>query len=199
MKRRIKIGMVAILAGISLLACTSRMTAPKPRLGSPVHHAENGFILLDMEKIDAAFREFKMAAEIDPGYSAAHLGMGLVHAFRGEYDKGRTALETAYLNATDRNQQIAALAGLIRFYTIGNTRIKSEWLPEAEQAFQRAQTLDPEAPAPHFYMGVAYKKAGRLDAAEKAFIRVFEIGKGFVDAADREYQAVQRLKITLPR
>ncbi len=183
-----------ILAGLLPLACTSQMIAPKPRLGSPAHHVENGFKLLEMEKIDAAFQEFKMAQELDPGYAAAYLGMGLAYGFREEYEKGLGSLETARLKATIPAQHIEALTGFMRLYTIGNTRMKSNWLQEVEQAFEKTQTLDREAPGPHFFMGMAYKKAGRYDAAETEFIRVFEIGKGFVEAADREYATIQKLK-----
>ncbi len=184
------------LASLLLLSCTAKIVVPKPQLGSPAHHVENGFKLLEMEKIEAAFREFKMAEEIDPGLSAAHLGTGLCLAYRGEYQKGLASLEIAGRKAKGSAQQIDALTGFMRLYTLGNTALKADWLKEVENTFEKTQLLDPEAPGPHFFMGIAYKRAGRYDAATLAFIRVFEIGKGYVEAADREYTTVQKLKKT---
>ncbi len=196
MNLKTKAWMTVLLTELFFLACTSRMLIPKPRLGSPAHHAENGFKLLEMEKIDAALREFKMARDLDPDHMAAHLGMGLAYALQGKFDKGLASLETARLKATEPTQQVEVFIGFMRLYTIGNTRITPHWLSEVQQAFEKARALDPEAPGPYFFMGIAYKKAGDYEAAEKAFIRVFEIGKGFVEAADREYTSIQKLKKT---
>jgi len=199
MKFRMRSLAVLFLAGFLFHACASKGKIPKPLLGSPAHHVENGFKLLEMEKYDAAFREFRMASELGPNLASAHLGMGLALAYQGEYQKGLASLERARLQAVEPGHQVEVFIGFMRLYTLGNTKMLSGWLTEVEQAFEKTQKLDPGAPGPHFFMGLAYKQAGLYEEAEKAFIRVFEIGKGFVEAADREYTTVQRLKSPFSR
>jgi ABC-type sulfate/molybdate transport systems ATPase subunit len=47
-------------------------------------------------------------------------------------------------------------------------------------------------------MGVAYKISHDYDKALEQFVRVFEIDNGFVEEADGEYEAIQKIKRTMP-
>ncbi|OGP58796.1 MAG: hypothetical protein A2V65_01380 [Deltaproteobacteria bacterium RBG_13_49_15] len=182
------------LCALFIQACSAKMLAPKPKLDSPAHHVKTGFKLIDLEKYDGAMREFNRAVEIDPKFVPAHVGVALAHAFTGDYEKGLASLETASKQAGKKEDQLAVNIGYMRLFTIGDGNINPDWLHHIENAFQKAVEIKPENPDVYFYMGVAYKKSNRYDEALKQFIKVFEIGKGFVEEADREYTAVQRMK-----
>ena len=53
------------------------------------------FILLKAGKLDADFSEFARAKELDPKYAPAYVGLGLVDAFRGDFEFGLENLKTA--------------------------------------------------------------------------------------------------------
>ncbi|MFH1103186.1 MAG: tetratricopeptide repeat protein [Pseudomonadota bacterium] len=182
------------LCALFLQACSANMLVPKPKLDSPAHHVKTGFKLIDLEKYDGAMREFNRAVELDPKFVPAHVGVALAHAFAGDYEKGLASLETAFRQAGNKEDQLAVNIGYMRLFTIGDGNIKPDWLQQIENAFQKAVEIKPESPDVYFYMGIAYKKSNRYDEALKQFVKVFEIGKEFVEEADREYTAIQRMK-----
>jgi tetratricopeptide (TPR) repeat protein len=194
MKHHIRYLLSVALSAFALQACSSALLIPKPKLDSPGHHVETGFKLLELEKYSSANREFKRAVELDPRFTAAHVGLALVSAYEGNYQEGLASLETANMLAGKKEDQRMVQVGIMRLYTIGNGGITPDWINQVETAFQKAKEVNPENPDIYFYMGVAYRKSNRYDDALWQFIRVFQIGKGFVEAADREYTAIQRIK-----
>ena len=66
------------------LACSPRAIGPKTWLDTPMHHVNNGNKMLKTGKIDAAFREFSRAKELDPMYPQAYIGLALVHGIKGD-------------------------------------------------------------------------------------------------------------------
>lgn len=53
-------------------------------IDTPVNHVKNGNTLLNTGKIDAAFREFNRAKELDPKYPPAYVGLSLVYGLKGD-------------------------------------------------------------------------------------------------------------------
>ncbi|MEW5910521.1 MAG: tetratricopeptide repeat protein [Thermodesulfobacteriota bacterium] len=194
MKNHVRCLVCAALSLLFLQACSSALLVPKPKLDSPAHHVETGFKLMELEKYASAKREFKRAIELDPRFISSHVGLAIAFAYEGDYQKGLDSLETAKIQAGKKEDQRIVQVGVMRIFTIGDGSISPDWLNQVESAFQKAKEIDPESPDAYFYMGVAYRRSNRYDDALGQFIRVFEIGKGFVEAADREYTAIQRLK-----
>ena len=81
---------------------------PKPRppesvLDTPEHHAQSGMKLIAMGKYDDATREFDLAKELDPRFSPAFVGSGLVLGYRGDFKQGLKDMDKA-LSLAQTNQ-----------------------------------------------------------------------------------------------
>lgn len=187
---------VTIWVAFLLSACSSNLLITQPQLDTPLHHVKIGFKFMEMEKFDDAYREFKRAKELDPRYSPSRVGLGLIFAHRGEYEKGLSSMEKAVRHAVGKEQKVAAYTGYMRLYTFGKSQITEEWLTHVKGAFQQAREVDPESPAPYLYLGIAYKTAKAYDKALEQFVKVFEIDRGLVEDADREYTQIRRLMKT---
>jgi len=195
---RIKYFAVAVVGAFVFTACGPKLLIPKTRLDTPVHHVYNGMKLLKLDKFEAAFREFSRANELDPKLSSPYVGMGLVYGHKGQYEKGLNSIREADRLARATEQKVTTQVGYMRLYIIGREKMEKNWLKLVEDAFLSAKKLDVSSPAPYYYMGVAYKASHDYDKALEQFVRVFEIDNGFVEEADREYEAIQTIKRTMP-
>ncbi|CAB5118808.1 hypothetical protein D3OALGA1CA_2465 [Olavius algarvensis associated proteobacterium Delta 3] len=192
-----------LIAGVILICltfimgCGPKVMAPA-RLNSPEHHVSNGYTLMKTGKLQGAFAEFKWAAGLDPTYAPAYVGMGLVYALQGEFDKGLSALAPATQYARTDVQRIDVHVGYMRFYLTGQDRVDPDWLGVVRQNYQKAVAIDRESPRPYFYMGLAYKAALEFPAALAEFSRVIELDAGYRDDAELEYQNLKRIEAAQP-
>lgn len=189
---------IAGICILSLLACGPKAVAPKAELDTPSHHVKNGDKLLKSGKVDAALREYTRARELDPKYSPAYIGLGLVHGVKGEYEEGFGMLKTADRCARGDEQKVAVNVGLMRLYIMGGEKTADNWLNKVEGRFYKATGIIPDHPEPYYYMGVAYKNAYEFSRAGAQFVKVLELNKGFVAEADREYSIVQKIQRAMP-
>jgi len=193
MKKSLNLGW-AIVITVFLIACGSGKIPIIYQIDTPKYHVNTGNKLLEFYKIDSAFREFDRAIELDPKYSPAYIGRGLAYAYLGKFDSGLKALSNADRFARGKDQEIAALVGYMRFYTIGGEKVHPNWLYDVEKTYNKALLIADGFPAPYYYMGLAYKASGNFDQAAKKFYRVLEMGKAYVKEADREYAAIEKRK-----
>lgn len=84
MKLKQRCVLFAVLCVFFLYACAPTSTKSSSWLDTPVHHVHNGNTLLKAGKIDAAFREFSRAKELDPNYSPAYVGLSLIYGLKGD-------------------------------------------------------------------------------------------------------------------
>ncbi|MBT4363058.1 MAG: tetratricopeptide repeat protein, partial [Desulfobacteraceae bacterium] len=78
-----------LIAGICLLflfACAPKPRAPQAVLDTPEHHVSNGNKFLKAERINEAFSEFRKAIELDPKFSAAYAGLGLIYGLKNDLE-----------------------------------------------------------------------------------------------------------------
>jgi Flp pilus assembly protein TadD len=181
-----------------LVACGPKPMAPKAELDTPMHHVKNGHKMLRAGKIDAALREFTRARELDPKYSPAYVGLGLVHGKKGDFENGFKQLKMANKYAEGKEQEVAVHVGYMRLYILGGDKIDNDWLDEVEDSFKKSTRIDPDNPEPYFYMGVAYKVSFEFEKASRQFSKVLEIDKEFVKEADEEYALVQKIQRAMP-
>jgi hypothetical protein len=190
-----------VIAGICIFflsACGPKAVAPEAEFDTPAHHVKNGHKLLKAGKIDAALREFNWAKDLDPKYSPAYVGLGLVQGVQGEFDSGFKAMKMAQRYADGKEQKVAFNVGYMRLYIMGGEKVKKNWLKEVNTRFNNAIRYIPDLPEPYFYMGVAYKNSYKFQKAAANFTKVLELDKGFVAEADNEYAIVQKIQRAMP-
>ncbi len=190
-----------VFVGLCLLvlsACGPKAMAPEAELDTPGHHVKNGHKMLKTGKIDGAFREFNRAKELDPKYSPAYVGLGLVYGIRGEYENGFKQLKIANKYADGNKQKINVNVGDMRLFIMGRDKINKDWLEEVESKFKRSIKIDPEVSAPYFYMGIAYKMSFEFQQAAGQFSKVLDLDKEFVKKADEEYAVIQKIQRAMP-
>ena len=157
--------------------CATEGMPVEPVLDSPGHHVESGFKLMEKGRLGDAGREFAFARQLDPKYSPAHRGLGLVRGLKGEFQAAFEAMELAARHAGNEEEEILAQVGFIRLHTMSK---KEGWLRAAEIHFALAETMAREDPGVYYYMAMAYEIGGRFDDAEKAFRKVLEINRLFM-------------------
>ncbi len=190
-----------VIAGICLLllaACGPKAVAPQAELDTSGHHVKNGNKLLRSGKIDAAYREFNRAKELDPRHSPAYVGLGLVYGLKSEFESGFKAMKKAEKYADDKEQKVAVNVGYMRLYILGGDEVTKNWLAEVENKFNSSIGYTKDLPEPYFYMGLAYKLSYKFQKAAGKFIKVLELDKGYVEEADKEYAIIQRIQRAMP-
>ena len=203
-----KLWTLMALLGISLavfVGC-AKERAPESVMDTPEHHVFNGMKSFDKGELNEAQREFKLALELDRKYGPAHVGMGLVYGARSVeaqdekeierlVDESFDSLKKGKQYARDKEQKVLARVGYIRVYSITKP---DDWLDDAEQNFDYAVLDDPEAPAPYFYMGEAYKQAYEFAEAADKYRKVLDLDTEYTAEANRAWELVQKIQRASP-
>ena len=191
-----KITLLALVLGLLLLSACG----PKPirthqaQLDTPEHHVSNGNKFLKAGKIDEADRSFTLAKELDPKYSPAYVGLGLVAASRNDFKAAEKNFDQADQYADGKTQSLNLYVGYIRYYTMGGKKVHKKWLKKAEKYFKKARKINKDQPDAYYYMGLAYKKASDFGAAKDKFAKVMKISGEFLEEAKNEYENVQNIE-----
>jgi len=181
-----------------LAACGPKAEAPQAKLDTPEHHVRNGNKLLENGKMNAAFYEFNRARELDPEFAAAHMGLGLVAAYQGDFTEGLKTMKTARKYARDDEQNRSVSVGFMRVYLLGGEKIDKDWLELVEDEFNAAKKIGPDHPEAYYYMGLAYKMSFEFARASEQFRKVLQLNRGFIPEADREYALMQKIERAMP-
>lgn len=197
-KRLAAICLVGFMLLFVFYACRPAVRAPEAELDTPEHHVMNGMKLLKKGKIDDAFRDFNLAKELDPKFSGAYVGLGLVWGHREDFEKAMKNMKLAKKYADTKEEEANAYIGYMRLYTLGKNKIDEDWLEETEDAFEDAIGLMPHSSAAYFYMGVAYKEAYEFGKASQNFAKVLDLDDEYVADADAEYKVVQKIQRAMP-
>lgn len=195
------------IASVFLISCAPQPQQPLSRLDTPEHHTFTGVRLLDQEKFSAAGREFELALKMEPRYSRAHAGAGLVNAYRGDFKGAFESLRQAEENARSDEERLFVLVGYIRVNTISHAvclRIETScspndaWVRYSRDAFAQAVRIDPNAASPYYYMGECYLTALDLEQAGRLFSRVLDLNGEHVGDANRRWKQVQKIRRAMP-
>jgi lipoprotein NlpI len=189
-----KIICILIVWGLlPLISCDRSRIPSEIYLDTPRQHAINGMKLLNAGKIEAPYKEFLRAIELDPAYSPAHVGMGLVNGFRARYVESLQNMILAEHYAKGKEQRFLVNVGFMRVYIIGREKIHQGWLKKVEAHFDKAILLDKNNPEPYFFMGLAYKMSFQFKKATGRFFKVMEIGKDYAEDAHHEFLSIQKV------
>lgn len=183
---------------ILLSACGPDVIRTRPELDTPQHHSANGEKLLNVGKPAAALREYARAVELDPGYTPGHVGFATTAARAGEFGKVRPALDAALDSADTDADKLSALTAFVRLFALYREKISGDWFDQAEKAYAAAVAIDPNAPGPPYFMGLADKHVYRFEEAGRMFARALECGGAYTHDADREYAVIQMIRRAMP-
>ena len=198
-----------VLATVSvlLISCGPKLQQLLIQLDTPEHHSFTGVRLLEQEKFSAAGREFELALRLDPRYSRAHAGTGLVMAYQGNFKGAFESLRQAEVNARSDEEKISVLVAYIRVNTISHAaclnlgtscRPDDAWVKYSQNAFAQAVRIDPKAASPYYYMGECYLTVLDLDQAGRLFSMVLDMNGEHVGDADRRWKQVQKIQRAMP-
>jgi tetratricopeptide (TPR) repeat protein len=88
-------------------ACGPITPYPNMPLDTPERHVYNGMTFLEIDKFDAAIREFDRALELDSEFAPAFVGKGLAYGKQGEADTGLYYMKKAEENCrTDAEKEL---------------------------------------------------------------------------------------------
>lgn len=130
------------------------------------------------------------AAPTERVAGAAEGGEEMVEARRALFDPVRA--KPNYLTVSDgfaRNERFAEAAGALRRGLADNPRHLEGWLalamalvghadgqvtPAAAYAYGKAREIDPESPAPDYFLGFSYLRSGQVRAARETWAGLVE-------------------------
>lgn len=193
-----RIGAVACLCALwlafcffALGGCSSQPPFPETILETPELYVSNGFKLIKTGRVEDAEREFNSALRHDPRNYAAHGGLALAKAYKGERSEALTSMKRSASLARPGDEEYNVQVGWIRLHTILRDK---EWVNEAEKAYSWACSTTKDHPDAYYHMGIAYKNGYRIDESRKAFLKVVEIGKSLVREARSELRILEKIE-----
>lgn len=178
-------------AALGVSGCVSTFEEQTNVLATPQHHVYSGFKLMEKMHLADAEREFKLALQSSPNYSAAQRGLGLVYGMRRDFEQGFEMLRQAEENAAAKKDRAHAIVGLMRLQTLQG---QGNWLAKTEGLFARAVGEVELFPEAYYHLGLAYKRANILDEAQKALQKVVDINTRLVAQARAELESLRRLE-----
>ena len=187
-----------LAVGLCLYGCAQKPRPSESVLDTPEHHVQSGMKLIAMEKYDDAMREFDLAKGLDPKFSPAFVGSGLVLGYKGDFKQGLKDMDKAIDLAKTKEQEVDANVGLIRLYLLGKESADKNWLSKARKAYGKAVRLSPESPAAHYYMGECFKEGLMFKEASDLFKKVLEINDGYVVEANDAWKLIQKIERAAP-
>ena len=125
--------------------------------------------------LDKALQEFKTAADLDPGYAMAWVGLGDTYVVLTEY-AGYPTAETLP-NARGFIQRALEIDNTLgeAYATLGLISQNSwEW-DQADRNFERSIELNPNYPTARHWYSISLRDSGKLDEALQQISRAYEL------------------------
>jgi tetratricopeptide (TPR) repeat protein len=195
---------VVALIGVWLTAiffvqgCAPKVRPPESLLDTPEHHVQSGMKFLRLGRHDNAMREFELAKGLNPEFSGAYVGSGLVFGKMGNFKHGIEDMRRAIDLPKTKEEKVNANVGLIRLYLLGKESADKNWLNKAKGAYEDAIDDSPQSAAAHYYMGEAYKEALNFQEASQLFKKVLEINNRYVIEANDAWKLIQKIQRAAP-
>ncbi len=182
----------------SLVSCGPKARIPSSQLDTPEHHTFTGMKLLNQGNYADAQREFDLAIQLDPKYSQAHAGSGLVKAYQGDYKAAFAGLKDAGKYAKTDEDKVFFYVGRIRVYALGKALADKDWIDEAKSNFDDAVKIDPKSSGAYYYMGLVYKAGLDFNQAGQMFRQVLDLKGDYTKEADSEWGLIQKIQRAMP-
>jgi tetratricopeptide (TPR) repeat protein len=190
-------GLIIVCFLLLLNACGPRTGVyPFDELDIPEQRVFNGFALLRKDRLVDAQREFERALHLQPGYSPAYRGLGLVYGMKKDFTRAFDAMSRAEEYAEDDLNRALAEVGRMSLYRM---EARKDWLTRVERCFDQALSWSGELPDAYLELGLAYKKAHRFRDAEEAFTGIVKLNKTLLNEARGELDLLKKIQTADPR
>lgn len=110
--------LIVLLLGFIMFGCGPDTIFLRPGLDTPSVHVANGNNLLERGKVDDAYREFQRAKALDPSYTRAYIGLGIVLGQKGRIDDGLKTMDMASEMADNDKDRTAVEQGYLRLHEL---------------------------------------------------------------------------------
>ena len=166
--KRLWIGAVAVLALFLAASCAKEPQIRKPvgAMDTPSHHVLSGLRLLEQDRYDDAEREFNLAIELDPKFSRAYSGLGIVYGLKGDFKAAYAQMEKAEDYMKENQEKLDYHVGMIR---ILSAERGDDWVDKVENHFKKAVKVDENYAPAYYFTGMAYRKAYEFGKAADMF------------------------------
>lgn len=188
--------LIVIAVGAFIFSCAPEVRKPLSQLDTPEHHTYTGLKLLNQGKYRDAQREFELAIQLNQKYSKAYAGIGLVKAYKGDFESAFNFMKDAWRYAMTKEEKVFVHIGKIRLYTM--SKAKKNWLERSVEQFKYAISLAPKSSAAYYFMGMAYKGGLEFDLAGKMFSKVLDLNDDYVAKANSEWKLIQKIQRAMP-
>ncbi|MGZ3581035.1 MAG: tetratricopeptide repeat protein [Syntrophales bacterium] len=188
--------LVVIALGFFIVSCGPKAVKPVSEMDTPDHHFYTGMKFLDQKMYPDAKGEFDRALALDPKYSKALAGNGLVAAYMGDFKTANESMKQAWKFVKNDDEKIFVHVSRIRLYTL--SKAEKGWLKDAKSEFDQAIKIDPKSPAAYYFMGIAYKTALDFANAGQMFKQVIDFNRDYVKEADAEWNLTQKIQRAMP-
>ncbi len=199
MRRRARFLTVFMAIGALLLvaSCAEKPEIRKPTgaMDTPEHHVLTGLRLLEEERLDDAEREFNLAVQLEPEYSRAFSGLGIVAALRGDFESAFKNMDKAEDTMETAQEKLDYHVGMVRIYA---AQRGGDWVEDAEDHFKKAVKLNDRYAPAYYFMGMAYRAAYEFGKSADMFSKVIEIDGDYVNQANAEWKLVQKIERAAP-
>lgn len=192
-------GIVALIFSMAVLwnGCGPRISGYHDGIiDTTEHRVYNGFMFIKMERPDDAQREFERALILDARSSAAHRGIGIVYAMKGDFKSAFVSMDLAMTLAETDEEKTLACTGMMSLRMMEKGK---DWLEMVEVNFRQALAFSTHLPEPYFELGMAYKRSFEIARSRLAFEHVIEINKALVGEAQEQLLILNKMDKAMAR
>jgi tetratricopeptide (TPR) repeat protein len=186
---------IAVLA-VGMAACGHQPVKPVSEMDTPEHHFFLGQKALDEGRIQDAGVSFERALQLDPKFSRAYAGKGIVAAYGKDPKGALSAVDRAWRHAGTNDEKAYADIAYIRVYTLNQS--PSNWLDLAREKFDFAVQYDPRSSGAYYFMGMAYRSALEFEKARGMFARVAELRGDYTAQASTQWELMDKIQRAMP-
>lgn len=127
---------------------------------SMLAHYKRGAVYQAQNELDAALRDFRSAAGLDPSALRVIEALGDVNLALARHERALDRYE-AFIALDERNARV--------LYKLGLARYRTGRLKTALQPLQQAIAIDPSIGEAHYVLGLAQRDLDQLPAARRSF------------------------------
>ena len=204
--------LLTVLIVLLTAGCAQETSKTRPATGSmdtPAFHIQRGDEALLADRFEDARSSYRRALGLDPENSMALSGMAAASAYEAARPgvsmstrqavlaESEDQIKQALNTAKNSEQKARAHSFAIQVYQAMHLP-EDEWYEEAMEHFEDAVKLDPDNPAPYYFMGLAESDRLSYDKASAHFDKVLALGKAYEAEADTELKRIQQIRRAMP-